>query len=712
MAEYGDTEEEGESHSKKKLGYMDLMQAQNIALLLDEEELGEIGSKVVDEFKIDEESCKDWLKKNQSAIKLSMMVAEEKSYPFERASNVKYPLVAAAALQFNARAYPAICPPDRIVKGKTYGDDPAGTKAARADRVSEHMSWQLMSQMPEWEEDTDRLTLILPIVGTAFRKVFFDPSLGRKVSRLVTADRLVYNYWARSFNDLPRLTEIMSLYPYEIAERINDGRFAKFDYSGAEPGEDHEDGTKGHANANDDEGPQTFLEQHRLLDLDDDGYPEPYVVTVHKSTQKVCRIKANWSADTAQLRHEANGSVKVVSLRRQNYFVRYLFLPAPDGGAYGLGFGWLLSDINESINTTLNQTFDAAHLANIQGGFINASLGPKVRNQTFRFQQGEWKFLNTTGDLRSSLMPVTYPGPSPVLMTLLEFLIGSGKELAAIKDVLTGDTPATAPVGTTAMLIDQGLQVFTSIYKRIHRSLKDELKLHALINEQHVSREEYVEFFDDENVDPQQDYNAKDMDIQPVSDPQSVTKSQKIAKAQAVLGLAQNNPTMNQAEATKRVLEAIDAEDIEKLLVPPQKPDPQLEALMKRGAEAEVAIKEAEAEDKVASATNKLAAAIKAIADAEGVEAGQQMDWYAQIVNMLQAEHSMENDIVGQANAGQGGVPGMAGQPGNPMGDGAPGGGEPGAGPTGGGGPVQLPPEAAGAMAGGSGAGGVQQGVL
>ena len=674
MAEYGEDSED-EAPRKKKLSFIELMQAQNVVELLDGEELAEIGSKVIAEYDIDEQSRAPWLEKTKAAIDLAMMVAEEKTYPFDKASNVKFPLVANAALQFNSRAYPAICPSDNVVKAKTYGKDPDGSKAARADRISEHMSWQLMSQMPEWQEDTDRLTLITPIVGAAFRKVFYDPSQGRKVSRLVTADRMVYNYWARSFNDLPRLTEIMSLYPYEIAERINDGRFAKFDYTNLERGEVG-DGEEGQTDPSDTDGPHVFLEQHRLLDLDEDGYPEPYVVTVHKGSQKVCRIKANWSAETARVEQGPNGEVKVISLRRQNYFVRYLFLPAPDGGAYGLGFGWLLSDINESINTTLNQTFDAAHLANIQGGFINASLGPKQRNASFRFQQGEWKYLNTTGSLRDALMPITYPGPSAVLMTLLEFLINSGEKLASIKDVLTGDTPTTAPVGTTAMLIDQGLTTFTATVKRFFLGLSQEYKLHAQLNEEHVTPQEYAEFFDvaegEQPPDPKADYDVSTMDVLPVADPTSVTKAQKIAKAQAIYGLSAENPTMNKVEATKRMLEAIGAEDIEQLMVPPQQPDPALEALMKRGAEAEVAIKEAEAEDKVASATNKLAAAIKAIADAEGVEAGNQMGFYAQVVNMLKTEHSMENDIVGQANAGQGGVPGMEGQPGNPMGAGPP----------------------------------------
>lgn len=659
-------EEEGEDH--KALTYSELMVADNIVDLLDEEELGEISARVREEYELDEASRSEWLKTNKEAIKLAMMVSEEKTYPLAVSSNVKYPLIASAALQFNARAYPAICPPDRVVKGKTYGHDPDGKKSARADRISEHMSWQLMSQLTEWEEDTDRLTVILPIVGCAFRKVFYDPSLGRKVTRLVTAERMVYNYWARSFNDLPRITELMSLYPYEIRERINDGRFAEFDYSALDKGDTPE---HGHGLQDDDDGPHMFLEQHRLLDLDDDGYPEPYVVTVHKSSGKVCRIKANWSADTAQVKVEGE-AVKVISLRRQNYFVRYLFLPAPDGGAYGLGFGWLLASTNDSINTVLNQTFDAAHLANIQGGFISANLGPKMKNRDFKFQQGEWKIINTNGPLREAMVPMDYKGPSPVLMTLLEFLINSGEKLASIKDVLTGDTPTTAPVGTTAMLIDQGLQVFVSIYKRVYRGLKEEFKLHAALNEKHVTPEEYQRFFDDPSVDPQADYDAKDLDVEPVSDPQSVTKAQKVAKAQAIMGIATENPSIDIREATKRMLEAIDAEDIEKLMPPPPPPDPEQAALLKRAATAEVAEKEANAEDKIASATAKLAAAIKSIADAEGVEAGQQMQWYAQVVDMLKTEHSMENDIVGQANGGQGGVPGMAGQPGDPMGVGAP----------------------------------------
>lgn len=643
---------EGDYQTRSKgITYEHLLNARNIVDLLKPDQLPPISAKVCEEYDIDKESRKDWEEKNKDAIDLAMMVAEEKNYPFARASNVKYPLIATAALQFQARAYPAICPPDRVVKAKTFGADPDGQKERRADRVSEHMSWQCLEQMPEWEGDTDRLTLQVSILGSMYRKVFYNPSLKRKETRLISPDRLVFNYWGR-FVDLPRITEELYLYPYEIAERISDGRFAKFDYANMAKSDDDR------ADERDSSGPHLFLEQHRLLDLDEDGYPEPYVVTVHKSSQEVCRIVANWSPDTAVVEQTDKGT-KVVSIRKNTYYIQYLFLPSPDGGSMGMGFGWLLKDLNDSINTTLNQTFDAAHMSIVQGGFISAQLGPKQRNATFRIEQGEWKYLNTTGPLNQAIMPITYPGPSPVLMTLLEFLINSGKELASIKDVLTGETPATAPVGTTMALIEQGLQVFTSIYKRLYRALKAEFRLHAELNRKHVTQEEYQQFFDgEEMVDPRMDYDLSDMGISPISDPQAVTKPQRIAKAQAVYGISAENPTINKMEATKRFLEAIGEEEIEQLLVPPPPPDPEVEALAKRAAIAEVEAKEGEAEAKNADATNKLATAMKSMAEAGQIDVGQITGALEMLLKMITAEHGMEMDI-----AGQGRVPGMEGQP-------------------------------------------------
>lgn len=636
-----------------------LIQSPNIAAAMASEDDGKtklsgIASRVLDEYAIDLTSREDWITKNHSAMKLAMMVTEEKNYPFAKAANIKYPLIATAALQFNARSYPAIVTPDRVVKCKVRGKDPTGQKAARADRVSEHMSDQLLNEMPEWEADTDRLLIILPIEGSCFRKVWFDPSLRRNVSRLIKADNMVVNYWARSMEDAPRKTEKLSLYPYEIQERILDGRFIEFDYSAGNGYVDSEDtDEQNKVDANDESAPHLFLEQHRLLDLDEDGYPEPYIVTVHKASEQVCRIVANYSAETVTFTQDR----RIAAIRPESYFVHYQFMPNPDGGFYGLGLGWLLTATNETINSTLNMMMDAGHLASIQGGLISSVLG--LREKKIELKMGEWRVVNTSMPLNQAVMPITYPGPSPVLFQLLGLMIEAGKELASTKDVLTGDTPATAPVGTTLALIEQGLQVFTSIYKRVHRTLKFEFQIIGRLNGQHITPEEYANFFDEQGVDPQKDYDPNDMDILPVSDPQSVTKMQKLAKAQLVLEASKEAPFVDKMEAMKRFFEAADVEDIEKLIPPPQPPDPEIEALAKRAAEAEVELNET-------NAVKNLATALKALADAEAAEAGSQMGMYGQMLAMLQAEHSMEMDINDPAR--QGGIPGLEGQPADPMG--------------------------------------------
>jgi chaperonin GroES len=681
-----------------------LIQAPNIAVAMADDpegktKLSAIAAKVIEEYEIDLDSRNDWIDKNHDAMKLAMMVTEEKNYPFPKAANIKYPLIATAALQFNARAYPAIVAPDRVVKCKVRGRDVQGAKAARADRVSEHMSDQLLNGMPEWEADTDRLTIILPIEGSAFRKVWFDPALRRNVSRLIKADNFVVNYWARSIEDAPRKTEKLRLYPYEIQERILDGRFMEFDYALGGGVADDSDSPEEQARGdqNDDSAPHLFLEQHRLLDLDEDGYPEPYIVTVHKATETICRIVANFSADTVTLTQDR----RIASIRPESFFVHYQFMPNPDGGFYGLGLGWLLSATNETINSTLNMMMDAGHLASTQGGLISSVLG--LREKSIQLKMGEWRVVNTTGPINQAIMPIKYDGPNATLFQLLGLMIEAGKELASTKDVLTGDTPATAPVGTTLALIEQGLQVFTSIYKRVHRTLKFEFQIMGRLNGQHVTPEEYAQFFDEEGVDPKADYDAKDMDILPVSDPQSVTKMQKLAKAQLVLEASKEAPFVDQREAMTRFFEAADVEDVEKLIPPPSPPDPEIEAMAKRAAEAEV-------EEMEASSAQKFTAALKNLADAEAAEAGSQMGMYGQMLAILQAEHGMEMDINDPAR--QGGLPGMEGQPADPMGVPAAPAGDLGAG-AGPAGPVaQLGGPAPAAMGAGPAGGGLPQGAL
>lgn len=635
---------------------MAFIQSQNIVGDLDGPKVAEIGSRVISEYEIDKNSRTKWEERIKSAMDLAMLVSEQKTYPWMNASNIKFPLLTTAALQFNARAYPAIVQGNRVAKCLAWGKDVQGIKAARAERVSEHLSYQLLSS-PEWEDDTDKMLVILPIVGSVFRKVYFDPSTGRNCTRMVTADRLVVNYYARSLEDCPRITECMYLYPYEIEERIRSGRFAQFDYGPATASEnDKEDD----APEGDEDAPHLFLEQHRLIDLDGDGYPEPYIVTVHHASQSVCRIVANYQADSVHV----DQAGKVTAIRKADYYVQYTFLPSPDGGFYGWGFGWLLKDIGEAINTTTNMMLDSGHLSNVQGGLVSGLVG--IKDKTIRLKPGEWKVVNTNMPLNQAVVPITYPGPSAVLFELLGMLVDSGKEVAAIKDVLTGDTPATAPVGTTMAIIEQGLQIFTSIYKRIHRSLKKELGLHAKLNREHLDPAEYAAFHDEGDgqppADPKVDYNEKDMDILPVSDPNSVSKMQTLAKAMMLMDVAKKDmasgmPILDRSEVYRRVFEASQIEESEKLFAPPPQPNPEEEILKREVAKNAI-------EDQKAEILVKHTTALKNVADAESKEEGQQLAANVALLNHLSSKMEGQD--------GQGRVSGMEEQPGNAMGVQAP----------------------------------------
>lgn len=603
-----------------------LLASSNIVEDLDDDDIGNIAHKVIEEYDIDKNSRKEWETRNKAALDLAMMVAEGKNYPFEGASNIKFPLLTTAALQFNARAYPAIVQGNRVAKCQTWGGDPDGEKRLRADRVSEHLSYQLLSEDDEWEEDTDKLLTMLPIVGCAFRKVYRDPSIKRNATRLVTADRLVINYNARSVAAAPRLTEEMRLYPYEIQERIRSGRFIAFDYETAASNEGDDD-KKDKIDQNDADAPHLFLEQHRLLDLDGDNYPEPYVVTLHHSSQKVCRIVANFREESVTIADDG----KVAAIRRTEYYVKYPFLPSPDGGIYGMGFGWYLKDISELINSTLNQLMDAGHLANLQGGLVSSQVsGLTGKEKAIKLKMGEFRVVN--GPVRDAMMPITFPGPNAQLFNLLGFLIETGKELASVKDVLTGDTPATAPVGTTLAMIEQGLQVFTAIYKRVHRAIKAELGLHARLSREFADDEKYAKFFDDGQPHSMAaDYDEADMDIVPVSDPTQVSRLQQVAKAQLIGQWAAEpmaNPVANQHMVSKRIFDAAQIENPEELINPPPQPNPEEEILKRKVAMT--AIQDQEAEILV-----KKTQAYKNVADAEAKEAGADMQSYGMELDQI-----------------------------------------------------------------------------
>jgi chaperonin GroES len=572
----------------------------NLVEFFSEEQRSDLAKLIADEYEIDKDSMSEWLGAMDVGLKLASGVRSDKTFPWKGASNIKYPLVISAALQFNARAYPAIVPPGDIVKVVHHGKDAQGMKAARAGRVGAFMSYQLRHKMTEWEGDTDRLLIQLAIVGKMFRKTWFDPSRGRIVSRVCKPGVVIVNNAVQSLEMAPRISEELTLYPHEIVERQRAGLYL----DGSWWMDAKDEGDEG----NDTQSPSEFIEQHRLYDFDGDGYPEPYVCVLHKASQTVVRIAANW-----QPQDVATDGQQVLSIKRSDYYEAYDLVPAPDGGFWSIGLGVLLKDLSESINDTINRLNDAATLASLGGGFIGKEA--RLAGGPMRFSPGEWKQVTAGGqDLRAAVVPLPVTPPSPVLFQLLGLLLDAAREVANVKDIAGEAQRSNQPATTTLALIEQGMAVFTAIYKRIHRSLRGEFSRMAEINAATIDPMEY-QTFHDEPADPAADFNLDDMDIEPTADPRAVTNPQKLAQAQFLGELAAAGQ-VNPAAATQRSLEAAGIPQTDELM--PQ-PDPmaelmaetQVRAAMLANVEHALRIAEIEARitDLHASATKKMAEA-------------------------------------------------------------------------------------------------------
>ena len=600
----------------------------NLIDQMDDAKLTEMGERVIQTYGIDNGSRQEWLDGHDKALELVDYQKKAKAYPIERASNIKYPLLMMSSLQFAARAYPAIVRPGNMVRMKIEGHEPVAPapeeieamveaakadpsveekldflmrkskKAERANRVSTYLSWQLRSQIANWEDETDQLLHKLPLVGCAFRKVYTCGATGKKKAMLVGADKVVINMTARSVEEAPRISECFDVYPYQLEAKILAGEWADIRQKiGYAP--EHEI---------DNQKPIEFIEQHCRLDLDGDGYSEPIVVICHKDTGTVARIELNY--DKEDVKQDGNG--RTVAIEPLQIYCKYDFLPNPRGGIYGVGFGHILRDVVDGINTTFNQIFDAAHLQNSSGGFMakGTRIGRGEQGDKLHVSQNRYHYVNSTGgDLRNSIVPFEHKGPSAVLFEVLGMLVDSGKELASIKDVLTGDTGSSTnlPVGTTLALIEQGLQVFSAIYKRIFRAMNKEFNVLFRLNHKDLKFDQYREVVDDleASVD---DFEPDDFDIVPFADPNAVTNMQKLGRAQFLQQFLED-PMLNKKEIYTRLFEATGIDNQERLFAPPDTVAQQMQEISVRTADA-VARKEA------ADAELKLAQSQKALAEA------------------------------------------------------------------------------------------------
>lgn len=587
----------------------------NICDLLEPGQVERLGTDAVREWRIDEGSRAQW--KDDAEEFLSIAAQDDDGYddrdgPWGEgapSADIHYPILTSAALQFNARAAPELIKGDKVVGVKVFTPPPmhpnpvsdakAGpqpqndqqaqqatqaiqqqqqtdaeqdaqmkARMARGERVKHYMNWCVFYRMDDWEGDSDLLLMQAPIIGSGFKKVYMSPE-GLQ-SDFVTALRLTVHNDTKSLDRCPRMTQDFEVYPYEIDERIANKTYRDItlDPVGSDP-----------------QSTRKLIEQYRMDDLDGDGFAEPYIVTVDVDTMQTLRVEPAFCSDDIII-NNATGELKRID--RWNPFAAFLFLPDVRGRFYGMGLGKLLQSITDSVDTTVNQLIDAGNAEIAGGGFIASGVRLQGAGQSGSIYRrpGEWQSITASGqDLRASIWESTIPSPSPVALQLLELLLASAKDIASVKDVITGDAPSTAPVGTTMALQQQALQVFSSIYKRIYRGFKDEFRLMYRCLKRWPSDKIRAEYKELTGGDFDEDFTGDGTDIQPVADPTVVTKMQKIARIQTLMQLAESPvgmaAGMTQAAPAQEImgeaLEALDYDRIERFMAQVQ-PNPELVA--------------------------------------------------------------------------------------------------------------------------------------
>jgi chaperonin GroES len=616
------------------------LQNENLVDKYDEEKLTKIGYDCLRGFEIDKESRHDWEKDADEWINLAQQLREEKSYPWAGASNVKYPLLSTAAMQFAARAYPSLVPSNgKIVKTKVIGKDPSGQKYDRSERVSMYMSYQLMHEIPNWEEEMDKMLMMLPVIGTIFKKTYYDKIEDAICSHIILPKNIVVNYWTKNLENAERISEIIEVSQRLVKERQNLGIYRDVDLG--VPVAPNRTDEHVRIDSDDDTVPYELIEQHTFIDLDDDGYPEPYIVLFERTRGIVLRINRRYKLDDV----ETEGK-KILRIKPIQYYTKFGFVPNPDGSFYDIGFGVLLGPLNHSVSTLINQLIDAGTINNLQSGFIGKALKMKTGDQ--KFTPGEWKPVNATGDdLRKQIIPLPTKEPSAVLFQLMGTLITSGKELASVAEIFVGKMPGqNTPATTTMASIEQGMKVFTAVYKRIFRSLEQEFKKIFHLNKMYIDPQHYTDILDT-TVGPD-DFDEKSYDICPGADPTAVSQTEKLLKAQGLLELMPMVPGMlDPIKVVSRVLEAQEQPNWQELFtqevqksgqLPPAPPDPKMMAVQaKMQADQQKAQLDAQAKQQSMEIAGREAALKEQMAQQEHAQKMQE----AQDGSMLQAASSI-----------------------------------------------------------------------
>ena len=548
----------------------------NLADFIEESDLGVVSNDLVGAIDDDISSRRDWEEQYKGGLELLGMNYEDRAEPFEGASGVVHPLLAESVTQFQAQAYREMLPASGPVRTHIVGAE-SPELLAQAERVKNYMNYQITYEMEEYDPELDQMLFYLPIVGSAFKKVYFDPSMQRAVSKFVHAEDLIVPYNATDLRTSTRITHVVRMGKNEIRKLQLQGFYRDIDLPSSDSGGTNYDEVKetiddiqGVGKSTSDNEEITLYEIHTDLDLvgfedvGQDGEPTglkmPYVVTIVEKSGEVLSIKRNFNEGDP-------------FRRKIPYFIHYKFLPGL--GFYGFGLTHMIGGLSRASTSILRQLIDAGTLSNLPAGF--KARGARIRDDESPLNPGEFRDVDMVGmDLRQAIMPLPFKEPSQTLYSLLGTLIDSGRRFASMADMKVGEMQGNAPVGTTMAIMERGTKVMSAIHKRLHYSQKIEFKLLARLFAMDVPMYPYQVPGAPPEI-KQTDFDDR-IDILPVSDPNIFSMSQRIALAQTQLQLAQSNPDIHgpngMYQAYRKMYEALGVTNIEAVLQPPPQPMP------------------------------------------------------------------------------------------------------------------------------------------
>ena len=533
---------------------------------LEEEDLTDIANDVIDNFQSDKESRAEWESMFERGFDLLGLKLEPGSEPFDGACTAVHPLLIESAVKFQSKASGELFPSNGPVKAQIIGQSSA-EKETQANRVQNFMNYQLTEQMPEYFDEFERMLFHLPIIGSAFKKMYYDATSKRPRSEFIPIDQFYVSYYATDLMNADRYTHVIYRSPVEIARDMMAGVYQDIELpeptsSNITTFTEKMDTIIGVSPSSDNDPQYVLLEQHCYLDIEDDEVPLPYIVTVEQQSRQILSIRRNYKQDDP-------------NKEKVNHFIHYRFVPG--FGFYGLGLIHFLGNLTMSATAAMRSLIDAGQFANLPGGF--KAKGVRMVGDNDPIAPGEFKEVEATGiDLSKAIVPLPYKEPSSTLFQMLNFVAAAGQKFADSTEQVISDAASYGPVGTTMALLEASSKFFTAIHKRLHKSQRDEFRILARIDYEYLPEEYPYDVPNEDRSIFKQDFDGR-IDIIPVSDPNIPSNAHRMMMANMALQMAQQSPPgMFNLEALNRtILNSTNMPNVDEILPPkiePQQLDP------------------------------------------------------------------------------------------------------------------------------------------